>query len=52
MTAPTGETLAILGVFLLQILFFVGIFALVFGIVYFSRQAQQRAWGGLARARG
>ena len=52
MTAPTGETLAIFGVCLLQILFFVGIFALVFGIVYFSRQAQQRAWGELAARTG
>ena len=52
MTAPMGETLAIVGVVLLQILFFGGIVALVFGTVYFSRQAQQRAWGELAAHTG
>ena len=49
---PTGETLAILSVWLIQALFFVGLLALVFGIVYFRRQAQQKAWSDLATQTG
>jgi len=49
---PTGETLAILSVWLIQALFFVGLLAFVFGIVYFRRQAQQKAWSDLATQTG
>ena len=52
MTTGTGEMLAILGIILLQCLFFVGVFALVFAVAYFGRRAQQTAWSDLAARTG
>ncbi len=52
MTTGSSETFAVLGICLLQFLFFVGVLALVLGAIYFSRQAQRKAWGELAARTG
>ena len=52
MTEDAGALLPFLAFCAMQVLFFAGIFALVFGALYFTRQAQQKAWGELAARTG
>jgi hypothetical protein len=52
MTTELSEMLAVWGIILLECAFFVGIVALAVGVGYYSRQAQQKAWGELAARTG